>query len=308
MKKMSIKSQVILLVVASLAVLALISTSIASSKSREALLSGNKSQLSKGRDLKKAQIEDFFQARVTDIEVLSRSKDLAELIGSLIKVHTELGIQGTDDYPAKDPMAMAEILPYETYFQAYMKDYGYSDIFVVCAKHGHVMYSGAKESDYGANLTHGALKNSSLGMAYREALKNNRPTFIDMKPYEPNNNKPEMFLSTPVKVNGEIKAVLIFQISSSSINKIMNYRQEGSALTQDDYLVGADKLMRSDSFLRKETHSIKASFANPSTGSADTEATRNALEGKTGNITSKGFDGTSVIFSYSSIEVGKDFK
>ena len=308
MKKMSIKSQVILLVVVSLAVLAFISTTMASSKSKEALLNGNESQLSKGRDLKKAQIEDFFQARVKDIEVLSRSKDLGELVNSLIHVHNELDVQASDDYPVKNQMVIQETLPHERYFQAYMKDYGYSDVFVVCAKHGHVMYSSAKESDYGANLTHGSLKDSSLGVAFREALKNNRSTFVDMKPYAPSNNEPSMFLSTPVKVNGEIKAVLIFQISNSSISKIMNYREEGSALTQDDYLVGADKLMRSDSFLRKDTHSVVASFANPTTGSADTEATRNALEGKTGNVTSRGFDGSSVIFSYSSIEVGKDFK
>lgn len=308
MKKMSIKMQVILLVIASLAVLALISTSIASSKSKEALLSENLSQLSKGRDLKKGQIEDFFQSRVKDIEVLSRSKDLAELASSLIRVHNELEVKGEDDYPAKNQMALAEIAPHETYFQAYMKDYGYSDIFVVCAKHGHVMYTGAKKSDYGANLTHGSLKDSSLGMAYKEALKNNRPTFIDMKPYAPSNNEPSMFLSTPVKVNGEVKAVLIFQISNSAISKVMSYREEGSAATQDDYLVGADKLMRSDSFLRKDTHSVKASFANPSTGSGDTQASRNALEGKTGNVTSTGFDGSSVIFSYSSIQIGEDLK
>jgi methyl-accepting chemotaxis protein len=307
MKKMSIKIQVILLMVVSLVLLALISTYISSSKSKEALLNANESRLSMGRDLKKNQIQNFFSERIGDIEVLARSQNLEELTKDLIHVHNELEVKAGDVYPVQDPLAIEKTKKHEAFFQGYMKDYGYSDVFVICAKHGHVMYSGAKEPDYGANLTSGSLKESGLAEAYKTALKNGRPTFVDMKPYAPSKDAPVMFLAIPVKIDGEVKAVLAFQLSDEAISKIMNYR-EGYGKTQEDYLVGADKLMRSDSFLRKDTHSLKASFANPSKGSADTEAARAALGGQTGNSVAAGFDGTSVIFAYSSIDIGKDFK
>jgi len=182
---MSIKIQVILLMVVSLVLLALISTYVSSSKSKEALLKANDSRLSMGRDLKKNQIQNFFSERIGDIEVLARSQNLEELVKDLINVHNELEVQAGDAYPVQDPLAVQKTKKHETFFQGYMKDYGYYDVFVICAKHGHVMYSGTKESDYGANLTSGSLKESGLAQAYKEALKNGRPTFVDMKPYAP---------------------------------------------------------------------------------------------------------------------------
>ncbi|MGE4419462.1 MAG: methyl-accepting chemotaxis protein [Sulfurimonas sp.] len=307
MKKMSIKVQVILLMVVSLVLLALISTYISSSKSKEALIKANDSRLSLARDIKKSQIESFFKERVGDIEVLASSQDLQELVHDMLDVHYVLGVGEKDPFPVKDHMAIDKMQRHEAFFQGYMKNYGYYDVFVICAKHGHVLYSGAKESDFGANLTYGSLKESGLAEAYKQALKNDRPTYIDMKPYVPSNNEPAMFLANPVKIDGEIKAVLVFQLPDSSISKVMNYR-EGYGGTQEDFLVGQDKLMRSDSFLRKETHSLRASFANPSKGSVDIEATKAALNGQTGNIIATGFTGESVVFSYSFIDIGKDFK
>ncbi len=307
MKKMSIKIQVILLMVVSLVLLALISTYISSSKSREALLKANDSRLSMGRDLKKSQIQNFFDERIGDVKVLSRSENLEVLVKDLAVLGEQIGVGVTDDFPIDNPLVKEKTKIHENFFQGYMKDYGYFDVFVISAKYGRVIYSAAKESDYGANLKTGSLKNSGLAEAFQKALKENRPVYIDMKPYAPSKDAPAMFLAAPVEIDGKVEAVLAFQLSDEAISKIMNYR-EGYGKTQEDYLVGADKLMRSDSFLRKDTHSLKASFANPSKGSADTEAARAALGGQTGNSVAAGFDGTSVIFAYSSIDVGKDFK
>ena len=116
-----------------------------------------------------------------------------------------------------------------------------------------------------------------------------------------------MFLSTPVKIDGNTEAILVFQINSDRINKIIQYRK-GYGKTQEDYLVGPDKLMRSDSVINPKTKSIKASFANPKTGTVDTLATREALAGKTDTKMLKGYTGMQVLLSYSFIDIGKDFK
>ena len=51
--------------------------------------------------------------------------------------------------------------------------------------------------------------------------------------------------------------------------------------TGETYLVGADKRMRSDSFLDKGGHSVKASFAGSiEKNGVDTDAATDALAGK----------------------------
>jgi len=255
---MSIKLQVILLVAISLSLLAFTSSFISSSESKSALLANNYAQLTTMRDTKKNQIQNFFGERVGDIKVLARSEDLRDLVLDLIYVHEKLEVKGTDAYPVKEQLAIDKTAEHEGFFQEYMKEYGYYDVFVICAKHGHVMYTAAKESDYGANLVSGSLKDSSLAEVYRKALQNNRPTFVDMQPYAPSNGAPAMFLATPVTLDGEVKAVLAFQISDAAINKVMHYRN-GYGASQEDYLVGSDKRMRSDSFLEPKNHSLQAS-------------------------------------------------
>lgn len=305
MKKLSLKIQILALIVISLVMLAVISTYNAGLKSKEALIDSNDKMMSMSRDNKKSQIEAFFHDNVNNIDVLSKSGNIVELVTDMLHIHNVLGVGATESYPVKNEMVVEKTKIHEEFFQSYVKGYGYYDLFIICAKHGHVLYSASKESDYGENLTAGKLKDSGLAEAYKKALQSGKPSFVDMKPYAPSNNEPAMFLATPVKVNGEVKAVLAFQISDSSINKVMN-RREGYGKTQEDFLVGQDKLMRSDSFLRKDTHSIKASFANPSVGKVDVEAVKEGLAGKTGNLTAIGFTGESVIFAYSTLKIGDD--
>ncbi len=189
---------------------------------------------------------------------------------------------------------------HEDFFQNYAKEYGYYDIFILSEDTGHVMYSQAKESDYGANVKVGPLKDSGLGEVWRKVSERKRSVFVDMKPYVPSANAPAMFLGTPVVIDGDVKAVLVLQISDKAINKIMQFRK-GYGESQEDYLVGQDKLMRSDSFLDPKNHSLKASFANPSSGSCDTEASKNALGGQSDTKIVTDYNGNPVLSSFSPV-------
>lgn len=68
-------------------------------------------------------------------------------------------------------------------------------------RHGHVMYTAAKESDLGENLTHGSLKNSALAEVFNKVKKLKRAVFVDIKPYLPSNNEPAMFIGTPIYID-----------------------------------------------------------------------------------------------------------
>ncbi len=307
MRKISIKTQILLLTTISLTLLTIIATYISSSKSRDALMSNSYANLTTIRDIKKNEIEGLFKKCVVDIDVLANSNNLQNITWDLLSVYDDLEVKENEPFPVNDPSAKEQRLPHEVYFQKYLKEYGYSDIYVIAAKHGHVMYSAAKKSDYGTNLTYGSLKDSGLGEIYRKTLQNKRPTFVDMKPYEADSNAPSIFIGTPIIVDAEIKGVLVFKIDNMLIKNIMQYRG-GYGESQEDYLVGGDKLMRSDSYLDPKGHSLEASFANPATGSVDTEASREALSGKSETKIVIDYNGNPVLSSFSTVNVGEDFK
>ena len=306
LNQLTIKTKLLVLTVVSLVGLALILSAVSISSSKDALLETSYNTLTSARDSKKAQIENFFAERVGDINVLARSASIRGILGDLEDFYDELKFDLKGDFPVKNKDFQRATKVHEEFFQGYMKDYGYYDIFVINSKHGHVIYSAAKESDYGANVKYGPLKDSGLGQAYKKAMELKRPVFIDMKPYAPSAGAPAMFLSTPVYFFGELEAVLVFQISDASINKIMQFRT-GYGKSQEDYLVGPDKLMRSDSYLDPKGHSVKASFANPSTGSVDTEASSDALSGQKDTKVIIDYNGNPVLSAFSPLKIADDF-
>ena len=230
---------------------------------------------------------------------------MKELFHDLKHVHDVLKVKGTDPYPVTNPLAKEKIALHEEYFQSYAKEYGYYDIFVLCAAHGHVMYTQAKESDFGANVGSGHLKDSGLAQAWKKTKELQRPVFVDMKPYAPSNNDPPMFLGAPIYEDGKMKAVLVLQISDRAINKTMQYRT-GYGDSQEDYLVGQDKLMRSDSFLDPKGHSLRASFAN--NARVNTVASTNALQGKSNTEIVIDYNGNPVLSSYAPVKIGEDLQ
>lgn len=305
MQSLSLKNQIILMTVCSLLLLGSIISYTVISKTTNILVSNAYERLTSIRDNKKNQIQRFFHERESDINVLSRSDNLFEISNDLIHTHEKLGVKGDETYPVEHGMAKEVYAKHESFFQGYIKDYGYYDVFVICKAHGHVMYTAAKESDFGENLSLGELKNSGLAKIWRETLKNNRTTIVDMEPYAPSNNAPAMFIGTPVIQEGSVKSVLVFQVSDKAINDIARYR-ESYGETQEDYLVGKDQLMRSDSFLDPKNHSLIGSFANPETGSVDTVATQKAFSGKTDTEIVIDYNGNPVLSAYSTVKIGKD--
>ncbi|WP_228712663.1 methyl-accepting chemotaxis protein [Halarcobacter mediterraneus] len=303
-KKMTIKAKVITLVVFALTLLAVIVTTFSVSEAKKSLLEQNYAMLTAARDSKANQITGFFKERIGDINVLSKSHNMKELIEELENTYNILEIDSKAKFPVNNPYVKEVTQKHEEYLQFYLKEYGYYDIFIIDSKTGHVIYTAAKESDYGTNLKYGSLKNSGLGEVYKQTLENDRATFIDMKPYEPSNNEPAMFLGSPIKENNQTIAILVFQISDRAINSIMQFR-EGYGKSQEDYLVGEDKLMRSDSYLNPTSYSLKESFANKN--KIDTKASKNALEGKENTEIIIDYNGNPVLSAYSQIKVGEDF-
>ena len=200
--------------------------------------------------------------------------------------------------------AIAPLLKGETddFFANYVKKYGYSDLYLIHPE-GKVFYSVAHADDYGADLLKGEPAESGLGRLTRNVLETKRFGMSDFAPYAPRGNEPAAFIEQPLMEGDDVELLVALQLSLDAINSIMQMR-EGMGETGETYLVGTDAIMRSDSYLDPEHHSVKASFADPAKGRVETEASREALSGKSGERIVTSYHGKSVLSAYAPLQVG----
>jgi len=304
MKNISIKKQVLGLLMTSLVLLSVILTLSSVSSSKDALMKMSYDKLQTVNSIKKKQIEQLVHFRLADLKVLSKTKDVKDFTNDLTAASKKLEVKSTDKFPVEDSLVKSVINKYDEFYQDYAKAYGYYDVFILSTEDGHVMYTQAKESDFGANLSSGSLSNSSLAKLWKNIKTTKKPQVVDMSPYAPSNGDPALFMGAPVfDENGKMISIVVIQISDKAINKIMQFR-EGYGKSQEDYLVGQDKLMRSDSYLDPKGHSLKASFASHAT--VETEASANALAGKTDVKLIIDYNGNPVLSSYTYVKIDND--
>ncbi len=258
------------------------------------------------REIKKAQIKGFFEERMGDARVLADSPFLIEAFKEFNIAFEEAG--GADSRQFKGYTNGKFDAPYqykqvhEKYFENlnyYMEQYGYYDVFLIDAAQGGTVFTVTKEADFGINVSD---VDSSLRNVWKQAL-NGKVALSDTKPYEPSAGAPAQFVAAPIKENGKVIGVVALQVSLDAINKIMTERS-GLGETGETYLVGSDQLMRSDSFLDPENHTVAASFANHNKGSVNTEASKEAIAGKIGASVILDYNGNPVLSSYTPVKIG----
>jgi methyl-accepting chemotaxis protein len=189
----------------------------------------------------------------------------------------------------------------EDYFAKYIKKYGYYDLFLIHPG-GQVFYTVTHEPDYQTNMVNGKYADSGLGRLTRQVLETRQFAVADFAPYAPSNGAPAAFIAQPVVNDGKVELIVALQLSLEAINNVMTQR-DGMGETGESYLVGPDKLMRSDSYLDPKHHSVLASFADPQKGGVDTEASREALSGKTDTRIIRDYNGNPVLSAYTPLKI-----
>ena len=142
---------------------------------------------------------------------------------------------------------------YHRVFRNYLKKMGFYDLLLI-DNNGRIIYSVAKETDFGTNIMTGPYAGTNLSIAYQAAQQAKKPdsTFlIDFSPYPPSNGAPAAFISSPIYKNEKHIGSLILQISIDAINRVMtgnnSWQKEGLGETGETYIIGGDYLMRNDS-------------------------------------------------------------
>ena len=253
--------------------------------------------------IKKKQIESYFDRVYKDVEVLAGSEDAYNVFKFLRQYEIDEEIEPDEPF-------LIDTYEYEEIWKErgktlhdYVAVFGYSDAFIISADNGHVMYAAAKNPDIGANLKSGQYKDEGLALVWRRVIESKSVQIQDFRPYAPAKGVPFAFIGAPIlDLGGELQAVAVLQIPLKSLNEIMQER-EGLGKTGETYLVGDDTLMRSDSFLDSEFHSVAASFADTDKGKVDTVASREALAGKTGTNVIQAYNGKPVLSAYAPLDI-----
>jgi len=298
-----------------------------SQKAGTALSKASFNQLAGVRAIKKSQIENFFAERKGDMQVLMETVStlqddafhkLNAIQHNKENAVTMLAQQWQTDIAAQQSRSICtkamshyqdyinsgykspEFIRFASIIDGFVKATGYHDFFVIDMD-GIVVHSQGQEADYKTDLIDGPYKESGLAQAFRKA-RQGETILVDFAPYAPSNNEPAMFLAAPILSKGQQTGVVALQISTEKLQGIMDER-EGLGKTGESYMVGSDMLMRSDSFLDPENHSIKASFANPEKGKADTVAVRWALAGETKSDVISDYNGNPVLSAAAPLDI-----
>lgn len=296
--RMTIKRQltIALLLVGSIPFLTIALATYLSSS--EAITKEVKNKLEMARALKKSQLKNYFTMLELSMEQMSENSNVRSLYNELLHLYDKHKVGADQPFTIIDhPDTIKTYGSYDSYFREFIDKHDLDDLLLICAKHGHVMYSTAKRSDLGENLRSGAMRNSTLARLWQSTVDDKKSHLADMAAYGPIDGEPAMFMSVPLFQKGLLYGVIIVQVSSKVIDDIMHERT-GMGKTGENYLVGSDYLMRSDSALDPENHSLSASFKDPSKGSVHTVASKEALAGKEGTKSIINYKGDTVLASY----------
>lgn len=169
---------------------------------------------------------------------------------------------------------------------------GYYDVFLIGPK-GDVLYTSSKHGEFATNLITGRWKDTPLAKTISGAIAtppNVQAQFTDFQPYAPIGGAPASFLSEPVFDKGKFIGVIALQMPIVRLNQIMQVTA-GMGETGETYVVGNDRLMRTDSRFDEDSSILRVSV--------NTTSSERALAGESGVTFSYDYRGADVLSAFS---------
>ncbi|MGD8845844.1 MAG: methyl-accepting chemotaxis protein [Desulfobacteraceae bacterium] len=254
------------------------------------------SHLESMREIKREFLIDYFELLESQLGILRDDPNTVKAIAEFEQLTSESGGE------AATPRWMEAAARYDPHFKDILQDNHWHDILLINTS-GRIVYSVSRRADLGLVIPTSDLKETSLADAFVQ-VKRRDTALSDFAPYGPARGTPTGFAMARVKVDSEQTAGYVaFPIPLDKITRIMQERA-GMGKTGETYLVGSDKLMRSDSYLAPEIHSVAASFADPAKGMVDTRASREALSGIADTRIIRDHRGDSVLSAYTPVQLG----
>ncbi|MCW8944408.1 MAG: methyl-accepting chemotaxis protein [Sedimenticola sp.] len=210
----------------------------------------------------------------------------------------------------------------------YQERFGYSDIFLVEAKKGDVVYTVSKKPEFATSLNTGPFAQSRLGQVYKQAMEAEKPGFIaisDFSDYIPSFNNQTAFFASPVLSRGTKIGVLIFELSVDRLSNIMTHDRQWTAVglgeSGESIVVDSNYLLRSDSRFQIENEAgyieslgkagltseqvskVQAKHSGIGIQALKTPATEAAIAGESGIKTYTDYRGVEVLGAYAPLNM-----
>jgi len=262
------------------------------------------------------EVSDYLNGLGQELVILSNSTMVIEAIGAFDDAWMSLGRDASDQLIDKfvtnnpHPADQRDLLEsvsdgtfyshtheyYHSWFRDLMQRRGYYDVFLV-SRDGDLVYSVRKEADFATNLLEGEWADTGLGRLVARSAEADMGTilFEDYAPYGPSANTPLSFIGAPVFDRiGERVGTIAYKVPHTAINGLMS-KTQALGETAESFIVGPDKLMRSDSRFS----------ASPTTlvSSVDTDAVTDGLAGNAGFVQTTGLDGSNALAAYQPTDV-----
>ena len=187
-------------------------------------------------------IKNWFDYRFIDLNNLASSSDNSSLLMSLSAGYKESG-QTLNEYVKSYNWAL-KVDGKDKKLNTFNRQYDYVyDLFLIDVQ-GNILFTLAKESDFGTNLFNGRYSQTLFSKIARKSLASGRSLFSDLERYHPSNNTIAGFLSAPLLDNeGNIIGVLAVQLRLGKIMSLLadtEHRQPSLV----HYLIGEDRKLR----------------------------------------------------------------
>jgi methyl-accepting chemotaxis protein len=234
------------------------------------------------RELLNNQIENYFEERFGDVDVLSRNPIIAQGLTRLSRAFSTSGFESTK--------YLETVGTYQPLMDHYVSDYGYINVFFV-DRDGDVVYSAKKDEYTGTNLLTGKYKRFSMAQVFRRGME--EVTFEDYT-WHDGIEEFTAYFAAPIYGNQVVLGVLVIEIPFSHLDAMLT-RRAGLGQTGEMYLVGEDGFMRSNSRFSEEPTILQKEV--------DTEATSEAFDGNTGTKIVDDYRGVPVLSAYTPLNL-----
>jgi methyl-accepting chemotaxis protein len=233
------------------------------------------------RAIKSHQLQSVLDDIIDEANMLSKTAEIRQLYDVLVDYHIESGVTSEGTYDISSASYRAIEATHGALIQEMMASLEYHEVAMICAEHGHVMYSSSRSPHLGTNLRFGPYKQGALRQIWHKTKASGELSIVDFTTYEANSNLPTAYMGAPIYKGGELVAVLAMEVNPARYARLMQERK-GLGETGETFVVGSDLLLRTDTFLQPEKLSFLNSFKHPEQSKFHTPAVAHALQGKTG--------------------------
>lgn len=316
--KMKIQSRLLLLTISMALVAMIVSLMVSTYLTRDALVKSATEKLSAVLEARHSAVVQQLENTHREMHILAESPSTMHFLTDLTAAYAKLGKNAQSlvqqnflalkgDHENLVPGALSgtdygKVLAVANpYFFRRHAMYDWYDMFLIDPR-GNVVFSIARESDFGTNLINGPWKESGLARAVTPLLHDAVPgvmSFVDFSLYAPSDNHPAAFIAMPVFDHEKqvFLGVVAIQLPIQQINELMKDKT-GMGESGETFVVGKEGLMLTDSRFRQEGAKLSTQIK--------AKAVSRVLSGESGLEQYPDYRGIDVFVAFKSLQPFRD--